>query len=236
MEISKLDIVIPCYNPTKGWVKNIQLKVDELSKLMGFTPNVIVVNDGSTSNGNIKELINSHVNFSVYHLPFNQGKGSALRVGVRKSTAEYILFTDVDFPYTIDSVMSVWKALEEQGYNVVLGRRDGTYYQKVPFFRKKLSKAFRACMKMFLRLKTDDTQCGLKAFDTKGKNLFLKTEINRFLFDLEFVHYCSIAKKVQLASVPVQLNSGVVFSKMPIKVLANESINFFKIILKALFK
>lgn len=114
----------------------------------------------------------------------------------------------------------------------MLGVRNETYYNNAPLFRKALSKTFRWCMSVSLKLKSDDTQCGIKGFSKAGKELFLKTEINRFLFDLEFVLYASRKKQILLKKEPVTLKEGVVFSKMPLKVLAGEMLNFIKILLK----
>jgi len=203
--------------------------------MLGFDPNIIIINDGSTNKNVADELNSLKSDFTIDHLKENMGKGAALRKGVQLSNAPYTLFTDIDFPYTVESIIAVWNELEGGVHQVVLGRRDNEYYLKVPYFRKYLSKSFRTCMKFFLRLKTDDTQCGLKAFDKNGKELFLKTSINRFLFDLEFVHYCSVENSINLIGIPVKLRPGIEFSKMPLKILLTEGGNFCKIIFKALF-
>ena len=68
--------------------------------------------------------------------------------------------------------------------------------------------------------------------ETEGKKRFLETTNNRFLFDLEFVLYCSRSSTTKLSAVDVQLNEGVVFSKMPISILMKEGWNFIKILFR----
>ena len=206
----------------------------EISEHFGFNPKLILVNDGSLE-GSVKQQakrISKKIESLQYlELAENCGKGAALRAGVEQASSEHIIFTDVDFPYTVESISGIYHQLRE-GANVVIGTRDNHYYDSVPSFRKSLSKAFRWTLKILLRLDSNDTQCGLKGFDQEGKKRFLETTINRFLFDLEFVLYCSRSSTTKLSTVDVQLNEGVVFSKMPISILMKEGWNFIKILFR----
>lgn len=80
-------------------------------------------------------------------------------------------------------------------------------------------------------MKVTDTQCGLKAFNSKGREQFLKTKINRYLFDFEFIYRCGKNKSMRITPVPVELKPNVEFSKMKIKILLQETFNLFKVIL-----
>lgn len=225
---------MPCYNPPEGWINGIIVNYQSICDDIQERPNLILVNDGSTHNlkeEDISMLQNNIEQLNFISLTENQGKGAALRKGVEASVGDKIIFTDIDFPYEKESFLNVLNALHEN--NVVLGVRESDYYKKVPMFRKFLSKSFRFAMKSFLNLKSDDTQCGLKAFDSIGKKYFLQTTTKRFLFDLEFVLYCSKAKDIQLCTEKVKLKEGVVFSKMPMKILLREGLNFLKILFLA---
>ncbi len=78
-----------------------------------------------------------------------------------------------------------------------------------------------------------DTQCGLKGFNTNGKEIFLKTTIDRYLFDFEFIFQCSRKKSILLKTVPVQLKDNVVFSNMKLKILMQESLNLIRVLFRA---
>jgi glycosyltransferase involved in cell wall biosynthesis len=229
-----LDLVIPCYNPPKGWEHVLAHRYEEICKKLGIVPTLILVNDGS-SGGTVAEfaqqLSKELTSFHYVEVKTNQGKGNALRTGVELSNSEHTIYTDVDFPYTVDSIAALYHRLLE-GNNVALGTRNDQYYESVPAFRRGLSKSFRWTLKKLLRLISNDTQCGLKGFDQEGKKVFQKTTINRFLFDLEFVLYCSRSSQIKLSKVPVQLNQGVTFSKMPVKILLREGWNFIKILFR----
>ena len=80
-------------------------------------------------------------------------------------------------------------------------------------------------------MKVTDTQCGIKAFTEPGKKMFLTTNINRYLFDFEFLYTCSKTNTIKIQPVNVALKPNVVFRKMKPKILVQETINLFKVIL-----
>lgn len=193
---------------------------------------LILVNDGSGKNA--AEEIFQSLKKSVPELewlgyPTNRGKGYALRKGVEMVRTDLCLLTDIDFPYTLESMLALEKILLEKG-GICVGYRPELYYKKVPFFRKILSQAFRWLIRKVLRLPVDDTQCGLKGFDRAGSSVFLKTTVNRFLFDLEFL---ILAKgKVPINPVHAVLREGIVFSSVRPSILIQESFNFLKILFR----
>ena len=116
-----------------------------------------------------------------------------------------------------------------EGYEIVPGNRGETYYLNTPFMRKMISKFLRWMLKTFLKLATDDSQCGIKGFNQKGAAIFLDTQIDRFLFDLEFIKLGS-KRKAKIKPVKVTLKPNVVFSKVNFKILAREAINFVRVL------
>lgn len=226
-----LSIVLPCFNPPIGWEKVVVNTVKSLEDKIGTPIELIIVDDGSTKNNDQSTfdfVDDSLPNAKVFHHAVNQGKGQALRTGVAQATGDWIIFTDIDFPYTEESLIKVFEGLQS-GSQVVLGHRNKEYYQHTPPGRKLISKVLRFSLKSFLKLPTDDSQCGIKGFDQIGKQVFLSTTIDRFLFDLEFIKLIS-KKKVKSQNVEVKLKPGVVFSKVNMKILAKESLNFAKIL------
>ena len=103
----------------------------------------------------------------------------------------------------------------------------------MPPGRKFISKILRTGSKNILRLKISDTQCGLKGFNKKGKNIFLKTTIDRYLFDLEFIFLVSRQKEVSMIPVEIELRENIQFSSMRTGILLSEGFNFLKIFFKS---
>ncbi|HQQ94724.1 MAG TPA: glycosyltransferase [Bacteroidia bacterium] len=228
-----VEIVLPCYNPPNDWFAELLKFYNHARQKVHV--HFILVNDGSTNlefEKALPLLEKEKVPFRFISYTANMGKGYALRKGVEASSMDQIVYTDVDFPFTNDSMMRVIELIQTGDADVIAGDRDSTYYRhSMSGFRKILSKAFRFILRVFLRMTITDTQCGLKAFNQKGKQEFLKTRINRYLFDFEFIYRCSKTGEIKVRPVPVELKTGVRFSKMRLKVLAQETVNLFSVIL-----
>ena len=230
-----LSIVVPCYNPAPGWRENVLANYIFIS---GYEPatELIIVNDGSHTGFDpeaTRRFFGPHEKIKFISYEKNRGKGFALRQGVAVSMGQLVIYTDVDFPYTKQSLQSVYNALKSGGYNVVPGNRSDEYYKHLPPSRVRISHFLRFLIRTFLQIPTDDTQCGLKGFDQAGKKTFLNTSIDRFLFDLEFI-FLSAQKGLLIKPVTVELRNGFELSTMPWKVLIQESGNFAKIFLRAI--
>lgn len=238
MTTPALDIILPCYNPVSGWAENVIQSYKEISTHIGNENiQLILVNDGSSkgiSDDDINKIKQSIQLFSYISYPVNKGKGAALRMGVARSTAPVCIYTDVDFPYTTDSFLTIWQLLEAGKTDIAAGIKNENYYEHVPGTRRIISKVLRACTKFILRLKVSDTQCGLKGFNARGRELFLSTTINRYLFDLEFIFIASRNKNMVIRPVPIQLKENIHFSSMRFRILITEGFNFMKLFFKSL--
>lgn len=236
MTATSLDIILPCYNPPQNWAENVIQVFSEIqSRLKEVNINLIIVNDGSSTMDwneieKIKNTISQFVNISY---EVNKGKGYALREGIKTSNADICIYTDIDFPYTTNSFIKIWEVLKNNNTDIAIGVKDKNYYSHVPPGRKFISKILRAGTKNILRLKISDTQCGLKGFNKKGKNIFLKTTIDRYLFDLEFIFMVSRQKEVSMLPVEIELKENIQFSSMRTGILLSEGFNFMKIFFKS---
>ncbi len=227
-----IDIILPCYNPHANWYTEL-LKFNKYVEGK-YKLNYILVNDGSSNaelSNALPHLGSEHINFRVISYEVNKGKGYALRQGVLASNSNYIVYTDIDFPFTNESVVKIIEMILNNEADVVAGSRDAQYYRnKMSFFRKILSQSFRFILKRMLRMKITDTQCGLKAFNSKGKTEFLNTKINRYLFDFEFIYRCGKNTAIKIVPLPVELKPNVIFSKMKFKILVQETWNLVKVV------
>ena len=233
-----ISIVLPCFNPIDGWLSSIE---DAASKITaeGIPFQLIIVDDGSNNNFE-EQLVTSFfkpsviADLKVISYDTNRGKGYALRQGVIEAKHDIIIYTDIDFPYTHQSFLNILKELQSNNCDVAIGIRSEEYYTHLPKMRVKISKLLRFMIRKFLRIPTDDTQCGLKGFNQKGKEVFLRTSIDRYLFDLEFI-FLAARKKVALKTVVVELRPGIELSYMRWGILMQEFGNFLKIFVKSIF-
>jgi hypothetical protein len=151
---------------------------------------------------------------------------------VASSQSDFIIYTDIDFPFTNQSAHDIIDALTAGDCDVVAGYRDDNYYQKkMSGFRRTLSKAFRFFIGNWLKMPVTDTQCGLKGFNKKGRKKFLATRINRYLFDFEFIYTSCKDRSIIVKTVKVNLKDDVIFSRMRFKILVQEMFNLVYILI-----
>lgn len=210
--------------------------MDSVKNLEQLAPhydwNIILVNDGSLKGISDQEINYLNKNLTYFHYiksAKNEGKGAALKKGFAQSISDYSFFTDIDFPYLEENIISMLALLENQA-DIVVGIRNKTYYNKVPMLRSVLSSSFKKMIKLIFKIPTTDTQAGLKAFSFKGKEIVLQTETNRYLFDLELIKRGSKAN-LRFAYADLDLKDNIVLSSISFHILLTELKNLIRIFL-----
>lgn len=188
-----VDVVVPCYNPQKGWHVNLINSFNYFKQSIGQKCTLILVNDGSVRGINQDHILT--IRSAIPYFKFlsyadNKGKGHALRRGMSCTENNYIILTDVDFPYTNESVVKIYDGLLA-GNDLMLGYRETSYYRNVPFMRLMISKTYRYLLKILMTINIDDTQCGLKGLNLKSKEIFLQSKIDSYLYALELFNNAS---------------------------------------------
>lgn len=231
VHVSAIDVILPCHNPHKGWEQVMIEKYAELRKALAIDVRFIVVNDGSTrgfSSDAVECLCRKIPETIIVDNKVNQGKGAAVRDGLARATADFIIYTDYDFPYEIYSICEVVKLLRD-GNDIVIANRNKTYYSQLTLKRKIMSHTSRLLNFMLLGLTHTDTQGGLKGFNKKGKRYLESTSINRFLFDTEFIYSASKDSDIRIVDTFVNLRDHIILPNMKKGVLIEELKNLFMI-------
>ena len=234
--MSRIDIILPCYNPHYNWMDKVIISSHSIQeKLKGDELNIILVNDGS-----IKGITKNDVALLKEKIPFlhyieyetNRGKGFAVRKGAEFSQADILLYTDIDFPYAEESILEMIALLKRVQTDILFGTRDEEYYTHVPPSRKMVSKMLKQFTALLIRIPFTDTQCGLKGFNRRGKEILLQTSIDRYLFDMEFICLASRNKNIRFQTLVIKTEPNSVFSSLSAKVLMSEIWNFLKLMVK----
>lgn len=230
-----VSVVLPCYNPPPGWEQTICAAYKSFCDSIDVPVELIIVLDGLcpgvTTDDEI--LLNKFIpRLNIVKYETNKGKGYAIRKGVSVAKGDIIIYTDIDFPYTASSILSVYKTLRNGDADVAVGVKNEAYYEHVPLVRKIISRILRFLIRLFLSMPITDTQCGLKGFKRSVAPLFLQTTIDRYLFDLEFVRNCFRSKKITVKAIPIALNEHVHFRKMNYRILLTEAVNFIRLLFR----
>jgi glycosyltransferase involved in cell wall biosynthesis len=228
----KLTIVLPCYNPPTNWAHQIIATWQVLEKQIPDADlSLIVVNDGSRTPLSINalfELENVISDFKFVEYSQNQGKGYAVREGMKQAEGDYFIYTDIDFPFEMDCLLRIYDGLKN-GADVVCGVRQ-KYGEQLKPKRRFLSLGSHLLNTWLLRLPFKDTQGGLKGFNQRGKEVFLSGQIKRYLFDTEFILRASKRKDLKLTAVTIFARPEIVLSEMSLNVLSKEFDNIFRLI------
>ncbi len=108
METNCIAFIVPAYN-----VENyIDACLDSIMKCKRQGDEIILINDGSTdaTERRCKAWVQNHADQITFISQHNQGLSAARNIGIRHSTAPYILFVDSDdvlIPTTVEQVRSV---------------------------------------------------------------------------------------------------------------------------------
>jgi len=166
---------------------------------------IIVVDDGG---GDVREADIASAGGRLIVLERNQGKGAAVRAGVRAAHGRCRVFTDVDVPYGTECIRAVEYYVGRRGFHVVIGDRslpDSRYVEDLPLLRRLSSQAFTFVIGRVITGGFFDTQCGPKGFRADvAERLFATATVDRFAFDVEVV-YLALKYKLDVKRVVVRL-------------------------------
>jgi dolichol-phosphate mannosyltransferase len=119
----RLSIIIPVYNE-EGTVRTLLKRVSDV-KIDNVEKEIIIVDDGSTD---ATASAISNVKYPISNIQFirhkkNQGKGAAVRTGIKKATGDYIVIQDADLEYNPNEIAALIKPVMEGAAKVVYGTR-----------------------------------------------------------------------------------------------------------------
>ena len=109
------------------------------------------------------------------------------------ATGKIRIFTDADLSTPIHEVEKIISAIENEGFDVVIGSRalEGRKLVKVhqPWYREAMGRFFNLLVQLFVFRGIKDTQCGFKGFrGDVAEKLFSEQKVMGFSFDVEILY------------------------------------------------
>ena len=201
-----LSVVVPMYNEQKR-ISLLRVSLEEFfeqSKLPFTGYELILVNDGSedkTSETLItlkedllkaSERLKSNLTIKIIELPNNQGKGAALKAGVKLAQGHWILTMDADVA-THPIELQNWHSenhLDLNDHNTIhIGSRehkDSKVTDKK--IRRIMGRVFNLLVQTTSNLNIQDSQCGFKLYPgDQARKIFHELKTNGWAHDVELL-------------------------------------------------
>lgn len=183
-----LTVVVPAYNEERRIVPTLASIAAHLAD-RGRTWELVVADDGSSDG--TPELLErlDWKNLRVVTSGCNEGKGAAVRRGLRAARGRAVLFTDADCSTPIAELEPMLAELDA-GADVVVGSRtaDGAATAHKSGLRHLMSEVLRLIVATVLPVGVRDSQCGFKLFRHDVAHALAEAQtITGFSFDLELL-------------------------------------------------
>jgi len=198
--MNKITLIIPIYNEEQHLLKFIT-KLDTLE--LQLEKELIFIDDNSTDTSySILNNFNFKSKVIIFHQSINQGKGSAIRLGIEKASGDIIGIQDADFEYDMSDIPNLIQPILDDKADIVYGSRfmkgnhqvHRTFHFLINYFLTLMSNLFSG-------IYLSDMETCYKFFKKDIiKNIELKS--NRFGFEPEVT--AKIARlKIRIMEVPI---------------------------------
>ena len=192
----KLSIIIPVYNEEKT-IEEVVKKVKKHWK----NREIIIVDDNSQDKSSqiIKKLTSKDVK-AFFHKK-NQGKGAAIRTGVKHATADVVIIQDADMEYDPEDYHKLLAPIEKGKADVVYGSRFTGEHRNLLFWNMVGNKLLNLLCNILYNTTLSDMETGYKVFKTEilKDNLW---DANSFDFEPEITARI-LKKKIYIYEVPI---------------------------------
>ncbi|HVF38552.1 MAG TPA: glycosyltransferase [Gemmatimonadaceae bacterium] len=220
-----LSVIVPTFN-AKALAKVSAAALQGYMERAGLEFEIILVDDGSRLDQRPDDRT-LPAGTRLIQLDRNRGKGFAVRKGLLAARGRCRVFTDVDLPYGMDSLLTCYEAITNGGADFVYGDRSlpkSTLLARPSLRRRASSVAFKVAVSTLAGLRPTDTQCGLKGFSGDvADSLVPLLKIDHFAFDVE-IFRCAEDNGLAATPIPVQLVNGDVSTVR----LLRDSMTMFK--------
>ena len=200
-----ISLVLPVYNGESYLTTSLRQAVAYFDKA-GLPFEIICVDDGSTDG--TARIDSPDERVRIIRHERNEGKGSAIRTGMRYASGDVRIYTDGDLPYGLDCAILAAHSILLDGFHAVIGDRTlpgSSYHAHVDPLRRIASQVFSFLAGRLFTAGYFDSQCGFKAFSGEvAESLFPRLRVNDFACDVEMIYACLI-NRLDIKRIPVVL-------------------------------
>lgn len=194
-KMNLLSIIVPVYNEKKT-IREILRRLEKVR----MDKEVIVVDDGSTDN-TTKILKGLEKKFKIIYHSQNQGKGAAVRTGLKQAQGDYLLIQDADLEYDPQDIPRLLKPIRAGKTEVVYGSRFTGEHKNMFFWHMMANKFLTLLANLLYNTTLSDMEVCYKLF-TRDSLKGVSLQENRWGFDPEIT--AKVLKKgIRIYEVPI---------------------------------
>ncbi len=185
-----VEIVIPVHNERTALESSVRMLHGFLSVTFPFSWQITVVDNASTD-GTLqlaRRLMYELPEVQATHLP-EKGRGRALRVAWSASRAEVVAYMDVDLSTDLAALLPLVAPLMSAHSDVAIGTRLHPAARVTRSAKRELiSRGYNRLLRLALRARFSDAQCGFKALRTQAAHELLPLVADQgWFFDTELL-------------------------------------------------
>lgn len=187
---TKVEIVIPVYNEQAALPLCIERLVGFLQSELPYDWSIVIANNASTDATEFiaKGLCEQYPNVKLLSLT-EKGRGRALRAAWTASAADVLCYMDVDLSTDLKALPPLIAPLASGHSDVAIGSRlaSGSRVVRGPK-REFISRTYNQILRLSLRSRFSDAQCGFKAIrGDVAQQLLPQIENQEWFFDTEML-------------------------------------------------
>jgi glycosyltransferase involved in cell wall biosynthesis len=181
--------IIPIFNEALILEKSIELLFNFLANHWENTNSnwkIIIADNGSRDNTKeiAKKIIAAHPQKIEYFFVAQPGRGQILKKLVQNIDTNFYMYIDSDIPLELSGIADMLQPLKDGSADIVVGQRFGPR----PWERKVLTFGLKIINHLIFHLPIHDSQCGIKAFNKRTKNILSNNcRENGWFLDTEFL-------------------------------------------------
>jgi glycosyltransferase involved in cell wall biosynthesis len=185
-----VDIAIPVYNEVHSLAASVRKLHDHLTATLPTTFRITIVDNASTdATWTVARYLQRNLEHVAVRRLSEKGRGRALRAVWTESDAHVLAYMDVDLSTDLGAVLPLLAPLVSGHSDLAIGSRLARGARIIRGRKRELiSRCYNLILRLTLRARFSDAQCGFKAI-TKPAAMALLPQIqdNGWFFDTELL-------------------------------------------------